>query len=345
MKKHIKIISFTIITCVILTACSGGAAMPDMASLVPSAEQSLARNDMGVSTAAAPMEAYDYDYATADDGMYYDEMGHDTNTEEAGMGDQAHRKLIKNAHLNVETQEFDALLYNMEERIKFLGGYMESFNVSNNSYYPYGNNNNRYAYMSVRIPADRYELFMNDVSNMANVTSRNESINDVTMQYVDVESRKRILETEQERLLELMAQAETIEDLIILEQRLSEVRYQLESSESQLRTYDNLVDYSSIDISINEVGELTPPDELSVWERMSSGFVRSLKNVGTGFVNFFVTLIVASPYLLTFLAFVAILLLVIKLCVNAAKKKKKQQIAPPPIHEAASVENMDRKNV
>ena len=350
MKKHIKIISFIIISCVILTACSaGGSMMSDMASLAPSAEQSWARNDMGVSTAAAPMEAYDYDYATADDGMYYEEMGYDTGSGEAGTGDLEHRKLIKNAHLNVETQEFDALLYNIEERLKFLGGYMETFNVSNNSYYPYGNSNNRYAYMGIRIPADRYDLFMNDISGMANVTSRNESINDVTMQYVDVESRKRILETEQERLLELMAKAETIEDLIILERRLSEVRYQLESSESQLRTYDNLVDYSSIYISIQEVGELSPVVELTVWERISKGFVRSLRNVGTGFVNFFVTMIVASPYLFTFLAFVALVLLLIKVCVSTAKKKKKQRAAPPNIYEAVSadniVENIDRQNV
>ena len=68
----------------------------------------------------------------------------------------------------------------------------------------------------------------------------------MTLQYVDLESHKKALTTEQDRLIELMEQAETVEDIITIEGRLSEVRYQLESMESQLRTYDNKIDYSTV---------------------------------------------------------------------------------------------------
>ena len=55
------------------------------------------------------------------------------------------------------------------------------------------------------------------VSEIGNVTQKNESVEDVTLQYVDVESRKKALETEQERLMELLSSAENMEDLLAIE--------------------------------------------------------------------------------------------------------------------------------
>ena len=79
-------------------------------------------------------------------------------------------------------------------------------------------------------------------------------------------------EEEQERLLSLLEQAETMEEIIALESRLTEVRYQLESMESQLRTMDNQVSYSTVYLSIEEVEHFTPPAEKGTWERISTGF-------------------------------------------------------------------------
>ncbi len=96
---------------------------------------------------------------------------------------------------------------------------------------------------------------------------------------MDLESHKKALVTEQDRLLELMEQAETVEDIITIEGRLSEVRYQIESMESQLRTYDNKVDYSTVYLYINEVRRYSPSEEAGVGERIKSGFLKSLDGV------------------------------------------------------------------
>ena len=66
-----------------------------------------------------------------------------------------------------------------------------------------------------------------------------------------------------------MEKAESIEDIITIEQRLSNVRYQIESMEAQLRTYDNKVDYSTVHLDVSEVKELTPVHEETLWERIS----------------------------------------------------------------------------
>ena len=89
-------------------------------------------------------------------------------------------------------------------------------------------------------------------------------------------------------------------DLLEIEARLTEVRYELESAASQLRTYDNQIDYATIYLFIEEVQEYTPVAEKTVWQRITDGFVDSVKDLGTSLVDLFVWLVVASPFLLVY---------------------------------------------
>ena len=182
----------------------------------------------------------------------YDSAGNaqDTSTtvpeETAATAD---RKLIKTVNMDVETREYDKLLSAVENKVTELGGYIESLDAYNGSTY-YSYRSTRNANLTIRIPKDRLEEFQNTVSELGNVTSRSENVQDVTLTYVDLQSHRDALQTEQERLLQLLEQAESIEDIITIEQRLSDVRYQLESMESQLRSYDNQVDYSTVYLSL-----------------------------------------------------------------------------------------------
>lgn len=238
-----------------------------------------------------------------------------------GANDLAARKMIRNANMTVETEGFDTLLVAVEEKVAGLGGYMENYSTSKNSSY-YGGSANRYANMTIRIPYVKYDQFVNEIAVISNVLDRNESIQDVTLQYVDLESHKKVLRAEQERLLELLDEAKTIEDIIAIESRLSEVRYQIESMESQLRIYDNLIDYSTIYLNIQEVVRLTPVQEQSAWEKISTGFVRSWENLGTGAKEIFIWLMVMLPYFMILAVMVAIPLFIIKLCVGKKGRKK-----------------------
>lgn len=233
------------------------------------------------------------------------------------------RKLIKNVDLNVETEEFETLLSTIEQKTEKLGGYIEESYTYNGS--EYRRRGTRNANLTIRIPAKKLGDFLSEIAEVSNVISRNERVTDVTLQYVDMESHKKALVAEQDRLLELLEQAENIEDIISIESRLSEVRYQIESMESQLRTMDNQVSYSTINLSIEEVKQLTPVKEQSVGEKIVTGFTRSLTNVGVGILNFGIGLIISLPYLLLWGAIIAVVVLVIRILVKkgAARKQSK----------------------
>ena len=159
------------------------------------------------------------------------------------------------------------------------------------------------------------------------MTSKNESVEDITLQYVDVESHKKALETEQERLLELLEKAESMEDIITIESRLSEVRYELQSYESRLRTYDNKVNYSTVSIDICEVERVSRTPEKKTFfgeikERLSDNFY----DIGQGIRSFAIWFISSLPYLVIW---VAVIFIIVKLVRKIFWKKpffrKKEQ--------------------
>lgn len=269
-------------------------------------------------SAEAPEMVQDAEYD-----MAAEEAGSASGSAESPRVQDTNRKLIKNVNMEVETEEFDTLLNKVEQKVNGLGGYVESSYTYNGSSY-YGSNS-RNASMTIRIPAEKLDDFLSEVSESSNVISRDENVTDVTLQYVDMESHKKVLLAEQDRLLELMEQVETIEDIITLESRLSEVRYQIESMESQLRTYDNQISYSTIYLNINEVTKLTPVKEQSTWEKISTGFVDSLYGVGKGILNFVIRFIIGLPYLVVWAVVIFIIVLIVKLFIKLAKKRKEKK--------------------
>ena len=135
---------------------------------------------------------------------------------------------------------------------------------------------------------------------ISNITRQIKSLEDVTLNYVATESRLKALETEESRLLELLAQAENMTDLLEIEGRLAEVRYEIENYASQKRLYDNQIDYATVYLSIEEVKEYTPVEEPTLWERISKGFTDNLKGVGEDLLDVLVWFIVSLPYLVVF---------------------------------------------
>ena len=226
--------------------------------------------------------------------------------------------------MDVETREYDKLLSAVENKVTELGGYIESLDAYNGSTY-YSYRSTRNANLTIRIPKDRLEEFQNTVSELGNVTSRSENVQDVTLTYVDLQSHRDALRTEQERLLQLLEQAESVEDIITIEQRLSDVRYQLESMESQLRSYDNRVDYSTVYLYIDEVEVYTPVEEETVWERISTGFVDSLKNIGEGLKEAAIWFVIHIPYLVIWAIVIVIIILILKKIKKRTKRIRAEE--------------------
>ena len=223
----------------------------------------------------------------------------------------SNRKLIRDVTLNVETKEYDALIKNLTDEVNGSGGYIEYMDVHNSSYK--STKSARMANLTVRIPASKLDAFLGKIGAVSNITSRTESVRDVTLTYVDMQSHRDMLIAERDRLMEYLESAETIEEMMTIEDHLTNIRYQIDSMESQLRTFDNQVDYSTVIIGITEVIEYTPivEEEESVWERISKGFSRSLRDVGYDIREFFVDLIIDLPYIIIGLVRLAIYILVI----------------------------------
>lgn len=219
----------------------------------------------------------------------------------------AGRKLIKDVNLNVETKIFDDFITDISDRVEALGGYIENSEISGNSY---NSESNRYATIITRIPSDSLGDFINQVEELSNVTYSQESVKDVTLQYVDMESHKKALLIEQERLLTLMENAEKVEDIIAIETRLSQVRYELEYYETQLRTYDNMIDYSTVTIMIQEVERISSVQKDNMWDKIRSGFLENIYNVFDGFNAFIIWLLTSIPYILVWGIIIVILVLV-----------------------------------
>ncbi len=307
---------------ILLTGC--GSSYDSSAS--NKAVQTMAASDMMTEEAvdnAASEDVYEYDAVAQSSG----DTGSGASTAENVQKQvEQGRKLIRRMDIDVETQSFDKLLSQLDAKVAELGGYIENSNI-------YGSGNqyegSRSANYTVRVPADKMDEMVTMVSENANVTRKSESTDDVTLSYVDTKSRKEALEVEQERLMALMEKAESVDAIIALETRLTEVRYQIQSMESQLRTYDNQVDYATISIFVEEVTIYTPDTQepKSDLQRMADGFVTSVKRVLQGIKNFLIDVVIALPYLLIWALIIAVIVLVIRLIVKKNKKKRERKLA------------------
>lgn len=228
------------------------------------------------------------------------------------------RKLIRTVRLTAETEDMDALLSQLSQRVSELEGYIEARNIYNGS--AYSGRVQRNATLTIRIPAGKLDSFVERVAGISNIISTEEDSDDVTLQYTATESRLKVLRAEEERLLAFMAEAKTVSEMLEIEYRLTQVQADLESLTSQLNVYDNLVDYGTVHLSIREVAEYTEivTEEPTLWEEIATGFMESLKNVGWILKSLFVFIVTAIPYLIPLAVVGGIVLLVLK------KRKRKK---------------------
>jgi len=292
MKKRLLLGILALVTTASLTACGGGSNSSSYGLSKYAAEESMASE-----------AAYDYSddlYEIAEEAPAEAESA----SEEVTVADS--RKIIKTVNIDAETEEFDKFISNVETKVVALGGYVEQSNIGGNSLK--NKNSLRYANITARIPAKKLDDFVTNIDANSNITNKNLSAEDVTLSYSDTQEHLNSLRTEQERLDQLILEADDIDTIIVIEKRLTEIRYEIESYASRLRTMDNQVDYSTVYLSVSEVKEYTEPvvEELSFGQRIAKGLKESFHNLGEDLADFIVGLIVALPYIIVFLFFTTI---------------------------------------
>lgn len=273
--------------------------------------------------------------ATADGGSYdvkEDMTVDDAATEESGMtsendpgtseAPQTDEKIIYTYNYSVETKQFDTFMDTVQKRISEYGGYLESSETNGNT----NLNMTRYTNMVIRIPADKMDQFLAMVKENSNVTYAGCSTENVTLSYVDLQSHIKALKVEQETLMGLLERATKLSDVLKLQEQLTDVRYQLESYESQLRVYDNRIDYATLYLDINEVErETNVADKLSYGEEIRQGLSDTFYALGQGFRGFSIWFIVNLPVLLLLAVIVLVVVVVIRKVSRRTRREKRKK--------------------
>lgn len=335
MKKYGKILGAAFLCGTLLMGCGSAASTTAAVADMPYEEAAYddGAYDMDGSYSMDSLESAAVSNAVMGDRM---EVSEETGIDSTGStGEElpqeaaTDRKLIRTVNLSVETEGFDALMDSIQKKVTELGGYVERMDENNGSVF-YHTNNYRSASITARVPADQLDAFLDVMAENSNITYRSESVEDVTLQYVDVQSHLEALRAQQERLLELVEQAETVEELVYLEDQLTDVRYQIQSLESQMRTMNNQIRYATVYIDVEEVLTYTPVTEMekSAWERMQEGFLHNCRNMGRDVEEFFIGLVIRLPYIVLWVVLILAVVLVTRKIIRKNKAKKQERKQP-----------------
>ena len=223
-------------------------------------------------------------------------------------------KIFYTGSVNLQTTDFDAAQSALLELVARFGGYIESQEV-------YHYSSTRDASFTIRIPSGQFSAFLNAVSDSAASTLVYQSVSstDISEQYFDLERRINTLEIKIQRLNELMAQAEDMEDIITIESALSEAEYQLEDYTGQIRHYDSLLGYSTVYLSLDEVLAVQEGVDDTFGQRLARGFQRGVRGFVEGCGDF---VIWVASHILGLLLF-AVIVVVVILLISRRKKRKK----------------------
>ena len=301
---------------------------------------SVANDNMGYSTAAPSMdmgegvsEDRSYDEKSEKQSMegvgvdgeaaYDTDMSASVNT--AALGNSANddtivteRKVIKNTDISIETEDYDKAFNEISTLAKKYGGYVVSGYTNNDT-----DGNPDSGYLSIRVESGSMDTAVTEIRQLGDVKNENFYGEDVTSQYVDVESRLKQYRIQESRLLDLFDQATTVTDMITIESELTRVRSEIESLEGQIRYLTQVTDLSLINVDIIVPNHLSTSgtdfsDWHSFWQKLGASFVSGINFVAGIIAN----LIFVLGYILPILIVLAILLVIVWLIIRAVRKKK-----------------------
>lgn len=223
------------------------------------------------------------------------------------------RKLITTYNISAETQKYDEFVEWIEKFVSESKGYLET--SSDNSWSEHRSYN-----CVVRVPVDSSDSFLASLEDTVNIRSKSTQTDDVTLQYSDIEASIESVRIEQKNLQGMLEKAETIDDIIRIEDRLSTVRQTLESYESRLKVMDNQIEYVTIYLDVSEVGTYTEPVPDTWWGQAVSGFLGNCEGVIEFFKQLSLFIIVNIPWFVL----IGILIGVILLATRKGRMRRKE---------------------
>jgi hypothetical protein len=159
--------------------------------------------------------------------------------------DFSRQKTIYMLNISLKADDVKVASKALEEKAKTLGGYVAESTRTNYD-------NSVTAFLSLRIPSEQFETFKSSISQFGTVVNEHQNTEDVSMAYFDTETRLRSWEAQEQRYLEILQKANSVEDILKIENSLAAVRQEIESLKGQLKYYDNRVEYSQVTINIEQ---------------------------------------------------------------------------------------------
>jgi hypothetical protein len=307
MKKRL-LIAGLILLALVLAACGGsGKATPSAASapgappMEPALDRGMAGGDFDdgeISVGEAESFAMEEPAAAEPLPEGYSGANETTVDVAQAAAGQQQRLIIRTGNIALVVEDTRATQEAIERMVDEMAG-EDAFVVSSNEYSS-GKEGSPYIDMHIRVPATRFDEVMDRLADMAiDVTSRNESGQDVTEEYNDLGLRLESLEAARQRLLEIMENAQTTEDLLQAEYQLTQREVEIESLKGRRQYLSESARLSSISISLQPYILSQPVD--STWRPAETfrialrDFVRSLQNFGTFAIRFSILVL---PWLL-----------------------------------------------
>ncbi len=228
------------------------------------------------------------------------------------------RKMTRSISISAETEDFNLLSDRIRSETVRLNGYIESGKTNGNGY------SNEYFSRSAsficRIPTDKTDEFLKLLDSDCRITSRSENSNDVTLNYVDTQSRISALESEKTALEKLLSEAKDTSAILEIRNQLTDVIYKLDSYKSQLRELDNKIDYSTITLDVYEVGVYSDTNDKSFGDRVKDGLTQTFSTIASDATSVAVFVIVNLPYALIF---AAVCLIIVFAVIRTGKRRSK----------------------
>lgn len=255
-------------------------------------------------------------------------------------------KLIQTIGLELETKEYTQTVVDIEALVKSLKGYVQS------SYVPRPRNetefSNLVANLSVMIPTASIDDFILKAGNTSNIVNERREVYNVTDIYRDTEARINTLKAKEVRLLELLKQSGSLSDLLMIENELSNTRYEIERLDASIQDYDKRIEYTQFNLTIREVYEYSPSERAGLWERIVKEFTSNAQSFLRALESGFIFIVSTLPFLLVEVVLWILPLLFVYFVFRKYFKKRnikhwfKEKIRPEIKQEDSSKNSVDK---
>lgn len=237
-----------------------------------------------------------------EDGSFEDSV--ESLDEQSGL--DLGEKIIENASLSYETSRFKEASDFINQQLEVFEAVLESSSKgqSSSSYGFVG----EYISMTIRLPNEDLHSFITELNNYEDLYLQNEDINrvDVTKEFRDNETRISVIKEEEEALRNMLQEQGTLEEILLIRTRLSEVISEREIYENENKYYDDQSDFSTIYLYVQEADRANPRNLGNFWDRIRAAVVDSFYR----FVSVVQNLIISFVYFIPYLIIVFTILLV-----------------------------------